>query len=112
MSEQEPAVQTLEIADVRLRLAPLAAEVARKKIRVIVEESGAPVAALVSVDDLERWARLDREREDRFAVIDRMRAAFADVSTDEIEREVDKALAEVRVEPAHDLENNNNARSR
>ena len=75
-------------------------EVARKEIRVIDKESGIPIAAIVSVDDLERWARLDQERNERFAVIDRMREAFADVPTEEIEREVDRAVAEVRAEMA------------
>jgi hypothetical protein len=50
--------------------------------------------------DLERWARLDRERDERFAVLDRMRAAIADVPPEEIEREVAKAVAEVRAEMA------------
>ena len=41
---------------------------------------------------------LDQDREARFTVIDEMREACADVSTDEIKREVAKALAEVRAE--------------
>jgi hypothetical protein len=49
---------------------------------------------------LERLARLDAQREERFAVVDRMRAAFADVPTEEIEREAAKAVAEVRAEMA------------
>lgn len=40
------------------------------------------------------------EGENPFAVIDRMRAAFADVSDEEIERETAKAIAEVRAEMA------------
>ena len=65
-----------------------------------MEESGAPIAALVSLEDLERLTRLDEEREERFAVVDRMRAAFADIPTAEIEREAAKAVAEVRAEMA------------
>jgi hypothetical protein len=40
---------------------------------------------------LERLARLDEQREERFAVVGRMRAAFADVPTEDIEREAAKA---------------------
>jgi hypothetical protein len=65
---------------------------------VVVEESGAPIAALVSLDDLERLMDSHRDGDARLEVIDRMRAAFADISTEEIEREVEKALAEVRDE--------------
>jgi hypothetical protein len=47
---------------------------------------------------------MDEERESRFAVIDRMREAFADVPTEEIEQEVAKAVAEVRAEMAAERE--------
>lgn len=102
MSNSNPSTKNLSISEVKSLLAPLASEVSRNEVRVIVEEAGQPVAALVSVEDFERWSRMDREREARFAVIDRMRAAFADVPTEEIEQEVAKALAEVRAEMAEE----------
>ena len=37
-----------------------------------------------------------QRREERFRVIDRVREAFKDVPSEEIEREVDRALAELR----------------
>ena len=92
--------RTIEITELRSRLSPLANEVFRNGIRVIVEEAGAPIAALVSLDDLERLARLDEQREERFAVVDRIRAAFADVSSEEIEREATNGVTEVRAEMA------------
>jgi prevent-host-death family protein len=100
MRRPEPTTRTMEISEVKSRLSPLANEVFRNEIRVIVEESGTPIAALVSLDDLERLARFDEQREKRFAVVDRMRAAFADVPTEEIEREAARAVAEVRSEMA------------
>jgi acetolactate synthase small subunit len=51
---------------------------------------------VVSLDDLERLERLDAERAERFKVVDEFRAAFADVSPEEIEREAAKAVAEAR----------------
>ncbi|MGH2615821.1 MAG: type II toxin-antitoxin system prevent-host-death family antitoxin [Thermomicrobiales bacterium] len=104
MTRSDALTRTVEISEAKNRLSPLANEVSRHGLRIIVAESGAPIAALVSLDDLERLARIDRERESLFAVVDRMRAAFADVSTEEIEREVAKALAEVRAESAKDRE--------
>lgn len=98
MRQPEPTTETIELSEVQRRLSPLANEVANRAIRVIVEESGSPIAALVSLDDLDRLIHARRDREARLAVIDRMREAFADVSTEEIEREVDKAVAEVRAE--------------
>jgi hypothetical protein len=40
------------------------------------------------------------ENDDPFAIIDEMRAAFADVPDEEIERETAKAIDEVRAEMA------------
>ena len=54
------------------------------------------MAALVSADDLTRFAQLERERDERFAVIDRMREAFKDVSPEEIEREAERSVAAAR----------------
>src|SRR5687767_14573326 len=107
---QEPTTQTIDVADIEDRLPHLVDEVSRNEIRVIVEASGRPLAALISVTDLERWARFDREREARFAVIDRKRAAFADVPPEELEREITKAVAEVRAEMAAEREASARAR--
>jgi prevent-host-death family protein len=100
MRRSEPTTRAIEISEVKSRLSPLANEVSRNEVRIIVEEAGAPIAALVSLADLERLARFDEQREKRFAVVDRMRAAFADVPAEEIEREAAKAVAEVRAEMA------------
>jgi prevent-host-death family protein len=95
---QQPTTQSMKISTVRAELNSLVNQVYRKETRVVVEKSGIPVAALVSTDDLERLDRLDREREARFAILDEFRAAFKDVPPEEIEREAERALAEVRAE--------------
>ena len=46
--------------------------------------------------DQESPTQRELEREERFAVIDRMREAFADVSPEEIEREAERSVAEAR----------------
>lgn len=96
MGEIEATTVTMKASEARAQWSSLLNAVARRRTRVLVEKSGVPVAAIVSADDLERLARLDEERARDFAVIHEMRAAFADVSAEEIEREVAKAIAEVR----------------
>ena len=86
MREQAPMTQIMKISDVKNTLSSLVNKVYRKESRVLVEKSGIPVAAIISVDDLTRFVQLEREREERFAVIDRMREAFKDVPPEEIER--------------------------
>ena len=96
MREQEPMTQTMKISEVKNTLSSVVNKVYRNETRVLVEKSGVPVAALVSPEDLKRLSQWDRERDERFAVIDRMRAAFADVPPEEIEREADRSVTAAR----------------
>ena len=88
--------QTLKSSDVRSNWSQLLNKVFKEQTRVIVEKSGIPIAAVISAEDLARLTRLEEERNERFKVIDRMRAAFKDIPDDEIERQVDKAVAQIR----------------
>jgi prevent-host-death family protein len=96
MREQEPMTQTMKISEVKNTLSSLVNQVYRKETRVLVEKSGIPVAAIISADDLKRFAQLEREQEQRFAVIDRVREAFKDVPAEEIEAETDRIIARNR----------------
>lgn len=46
---------------------------------MIVEKSGIPVAAIISVDDLHLLNRLEAERQQRFKILDEIGEAFEDV---------------------------------
>ena len=96
MREQEPMTQTMKISDVKTQLSSLVNEVYRKEKRVLVEKAGIPVAAIISVADLERLAQLEQERAQRFQVIDRVRDAFQGVPAEEIEQATDRILAGIR----------------
>lgn len=98
MRDSQPMNQTMKISDVRGQFNTLVNQVYRREARVVVEKSGIPVAALVSTEDLKRLNQLDRERAERFSILDEMRAAFEDVSPEELEREAERALTEVRAE--------------
>lgn len=89
-------VRSVEVEDARERCAGLVTAVSRDEGRVPVAKDGRTVAALVSTGDLARLQRWERERAKDFEVIDRMRAAFAELPAEEIERETARALAEVR----------------
>lgn len=98
MREQQPMNQTMKISDVRGQLNTLVNQVYRKETRVVVEKSGIPVAALVSTEDLKRLNQLDRERAERVALLDELRAPFKGIPAEEAEAEVERALDEVRAE--------------
>jgi prevent-host-death family protein len=92
------SVQTMKSSDVRRELDELLDRVYRGEACVLVEKSGVPVAVIVSPEDWRRFEECECDREDPFAILDEMGAAFKDVPLEEIERETEKALAEVRAE--------------
>ena len=98
MREREVMTQTVKASEARAQWSRIINKVARRQARVIVEKSGIPVAAIVSAQDLERLNQLEQQRAERFKVVDETRAAFKDVPDEEIEREVAKAIAQVRAE--------------
>lgn len=98
MHEPEPTTQTMKISDVKSHFSSLVDDVSRKNTRVLVEKAGRPVAALVSTEDLRQLTRLDVQRAERRRVVAAMRKAFRGVPPEEIERETEKAVAEVKAE--------------
>ena len=90
--------ETVNVTEARRGWSDLLNRVFRREARVIVEKSGIPVAAIISIGEYELFLQMKARRDERFKVLDRMREAFKDVSPEEIEREVAKALAEVRAE--------------
>jgi prevent-host-death family protein len=100
MIEQEPATRTMKISDVKAKLSSLVNEVYRHETRVLVEKAGIPVAALVSMRDLQRLVQLDEQRAERRRVLESMREPFRGVPAEEIERETANAVAEVRADMA------------
>lgn len=89
---------------VQQRFIEVVTRVGRNEARVLLEDHGMPIAAIVSADDLRRLDQLDAKQSKSFAVIDEMRAAFQDVPVEEIEREAERALAEVRAEMRRERE--------
>ncbi len=100
MREPQPApvTETVEITEVTSQFVRLVHDVAQQQRRVLVEEAGAPVAALVSLEDYRRLARMDAQIAEQLRVLEDIREAFRDVPPEERERETAKAVAEVRAE--------------
>lgn len=93
-----PTTETMTISNVEEGLSALVDRVSRRETRVLIEDKGAPVAAIVSAQDLQRLEELDRKWAEGERVLREFAAGFADQSDEDIEREVAKAIAEVRAE--------------
>jgi prevent-host-death family protein len=89
---------TVNFTEARSHLSDLVNRVAREETRVVIEKHGIPVGVLVSPRDLRDLERMAERRSQQIEALRRIGAAFADVSDEELDREVSKALAEVREE--------------
>ena len=90
--------RTVKASEARQKLSGLLNEVFDRKARVVIQRSGIPVAAVVSPADLAYLEKMEAEREERFRVLADMREPFEGVPSEEIKREVERAIAEVRRE--------------
>lgn len=98
-----PVEMRVKLSDAKQQLSKLVNEVAQGKTRVVVEKSGLPVAAIISTEEYERFLRAEEERARRFAVLDRLSAALADIPVAEIEAEVQRAIEQSRAERRAEL---------
>lgn len=98
MDDQPLTIKPIQMTELIQHLSSLVNEVARQQTRVLIEKDGIPVAALISADDLRLFTRLEEQRAERFKVIDEIREAFKDVGPEEIERETDRIIANIRAE--------------
>jgi prevent-host-death family protein len=98
MAEPEPMTKTIKASVARQQFSQLLNAVFRGESRVVVEKSGIPVAAIIPAKDLDLLARLEAERAEQFKILDVIGEAFKDVPPEEIEREVKRAITQVRRE--------------
>lgn len=103
MTEPEPLVtQRMKLTEARQHFSAVLMQVFRGETRVIVEKGGIPVAAIISLDDLQGLARMEQRRAEAFQALDRFGEAFKDESAEGIEREVAGAVASARRELRHE----------
>jgi prevent-host-death family protein len=96
MSSNPTVTEIMKFTDARQQLSQIVNRVARKESRILIEKSGVPVAALVSADDLRRLDELEARRRERYDAMVEISRAFADVSDEELERELARAQQEAR----------------
>ena len=96
MHKREPTTQTMPAAEAVRDFGHILERVKVKDTRMLIEEDGVPIAAIVSADDYAELKRPDDERAERFTLLARMRAAFADIPEDQIARDVAAVVQEER----------------
>ena len=96
MHPQGPTTKTINTSAARQQWSRLLNQVFRQELRVLVEKSGIPVAAIISTEDLARLRRFEADQAARFEALAATRAAFQDVPDEELEREVHRAFGQAR----------------
>jgi prevent-host-death family protein len=93
-----PIEATLDLGATRDQLAQAFSRVASGQERIVVENDGKPVAAIISIDEYQRLKSREDDRDALRQAIWRFSSALDDVSDEELDRELAKANAEVRAE--------------
>lgn len=90
--------ESLKFTEARARLSPLLDRVFQRKTRVRLYKGNTPVAAIVSIGDLETLERYEARRKEAFENMAKIAEGFKDVSPEELEAQIDAAVAQVRAE--------------
>jgi hypothetical protein len=98
MLGRKPATERMKVTEVEGRLQGLVNELSRDDTRILLEEGGVPVAGIVPIEDMRRLARLDEREQEAYELLEAIRSRFDDVSEEEIERQTELAIAEIKAE--------------
>jgi prevent-host-death family protein len=90
--------ESLKFTEARPKLSSLLDRVFRRQVRIRLYKGSTPVAAIVSIGDLERLEQFDRQREADFKEMTKIGEYFLDVSDEELQMRIDEAVAQVRAE--------------
>jgi prevent-host-death family protein len=93
---KQRTTETMSVSESRKQYSEILNRVYRDKEQVVIEKNGIPVAAIVPMSVV-RDAKMteERRRAELRAAFESTRAEFRDIPSDEIEREIEKAIAEV-----------------
>lgn len=108
MGARGPTEERMDARRVELEWGRILSRVSRERARIVVEQDGVPVAALISPRELALLKWLEVQREQDFAALkqtlEEIGEAFKDVPPDELQQEADRAVAQVRAETRQERE--------
>lgn len=95
---KRPKTETMSVNDTRKNFSEVVTRLQHGKGRVIVEQAGTPVGAIVSIEDIRRLEDMDREWAGIEDVLQRTSSGFTGVPDEDIEWKIENAIAELEAE--------------
>lgn len=89
------AIETMNVSESRKQYSELLNRVHRDEQQIIIEKNGIPVAAIVPMNVVRDAEATNRRRQELRTAFKATQREFQDIPPDEIEREIEKAIAEV-----------------
>jgi PHD/YefM family antitoxin component YafN of YafNO toxin-antitoxin module len=96
VAEKQRVRRTADVSEAGELLTALLGQVSRGQTRLVVQQDGKDVAALVSAYDLEHLEALDRRAAEGWQAIQEIWARNADIDPEEAERDIAEVRAERR----------------
>jgi prevent-host-death family protein len=90
--------ESLKFTETRAKLSSILDRVFQETVRIRIYKGNTPIAAIISIKDLERLERYELRREQAFKRMERVSEAFRDVDPDELEMRINEAVTQVRAE--------------
>jgi prevent-host-death family protein len=88
--------ETMNVSESRKQYSELLNRVYRDQEQIIIEKNGIPLAAIVPLSVVRDAEAQQERREYALATLREVQQAFAGIPEDELERELEQALAEAR----------------
>lgn len=86
-------MKTIPAVETRVHLGEIMKRAFKKDERFIVEKSGIPMVVILNASE---YMRIIQEREERFKILDSIKAKLPDISSKEVEEDVTKAIQAIR----------------
>jgi prevent-host-death family protein len=90
--------ESLKFTEARAKLSSILDRVFKGEVRIRIFKGTTPIAAIISIKDLERLEWYELRREQAFKRMERVSEAFRDVDPDELEMRINEAVTQVRAE--------------
>ncbi len=90
--------ESLKFTEARPKLSSILDRVFQHETRIRLFKGNTPIAAIVSIRDLEALERYERRREQAFERMEKIGEGFRDVSPEEFDEQFARAKAQVRAE--------------